>query len=603
LIDFSVNQIFRALTSADTPLSTGGFPLMITVETDAFNGDVVIGPSFNGSVTAQPVSKVVMPLDQDCTAHGKLHCTVHNQEFEKIVEAMKAGNTSSVSFGRTTVEGGTETVYMSFAPVTVRYLKTADASDFSRGALVSDHVIYSLGLAETEDGIVEPFVEVMDDMHRQVNVAIGILVAVIVVAVVLTICMSYVFAHSISEPMCRLLGLISSLNQRDVCQEPPSLDKMTGSKEIVNVSNTMDSLYRVVRLANLSFYAGDLEAAYRVLVDALRLFKRLANKKAIGVASNNLGNTMQAIYQEMKNKNLESSFGLTRKAIIGKGTAYFHEAIQLGESSYDDFYEREGWSPNCLDFMQHLSNRYFNRGIFLLTVKDDHDHPQEIEELGFRDLGIARDMDAEIVAQGEESGWGHVNRAEKLFNVQLGRIRGQLMLLELGYSDEWEIDENLDHLFQLLEAESTKGHSALFDEVSYIGRLQQAETEMARYLMIKNEVVPAAKIAIRMLFEDEFVFVDANGQAINVLQAYVDSSESGFDAATRRGLKESLQDLLADLEDYFMVSKRRSIDLSRYHNITSRSLRTKENSSDRMPFSFDWSIANRSDRFVTMEQF
>jgi hypothetical protein len=598
-----MNQIIRTLTISATPLSTGGFSLMITVGTDNFGGDVVIGPGFNGSVTAKPVSQVVMPFDQDCPAKGKLECTVHNEEFEKIVEAMKFGNKSFVSFERTTAEGGTETVYMAFAPVTVNYLDTADASDFSRGAFVNEHMIYSLGLAETEDSIIEPFMEVEDDMDRQVNVAIGILAAVIVVAVVFTICMSYLFARSISEPMCHLLGLIRSLNQRDVDQDPPTLDKTTGSKEIVNVSNTMDSLYRVVRLANVSFYAGDLEAAYRVLVDALRLFKRLDNKKAIGVASNNLGNTMLAIYREMKSENLESKFGVTQKDIIVKGTAYFHEAIKLGESAYDEFYEREGWSPNCLDFMQHLSNRYFNRGIFLLTVKDDHDHPQEIEELGFRDLGIARDMDAEIVAQGEESGWGHVNRAEKLFNAQLGRIRGQLILLKMGYSDEWEVDENLDLVFKLLEGESKRGYSELFDEVSYIGRLQQAETEMMRYLMMKKEVVPAAKIAIRMLFEDEFVFMDANAQAINALQAYVDSSASGFDTATRPGLKESLQNLLDCLEDDFLMARKRSIDLSRDHGITSRSLRSTGNSSERLSSSCNWSIADISGRFVTMEQF
>mgnify|MGYP005850444761 CR=1 FL=1 len=42
-----------------------------------------------------------------------------------------------------------------------------------------------------------------------------------------------------------------------------------GSTEILNVSNTMESLYEVVRFANAAFDAGELEVAYRVLKDSL----------------------------------------------------------------------------------------------------------------------------------------------------------------------------------------------------------------------------------------------------------------------------------------------------------------------------------------------
>jgi hypothetical protein len=122
----------------------------------------------------------------------------------------------------------------------------------------------------------------------------------------------------------------------------------------------------------------------------------LDNKKAIGVSNNNLGNTMLTIYRRMELTKEERVCGFTQKEIVQKGMAYFHKAIKLGEAAYDDFYEREGWSPSCLEFMQHLSNRYFNRAMFLLTVKKSHKQPKELEELGFRDLQIVRDMDVEV---------------------------------------------------------------------------------------------------------------------------------------------------------------------------------------------------------------
>ena len=94
--------------------------------------------------------------------------------------------------------------------------------------------------------------------------------------------------------------------------------------------------------------------------------------------------------------------------------------------------------------MQHLANRYFNRGLFLLTVKDSHETPKECERLGLRDLEIARDMDLEVISYGEEIGWSSSDRPAKLFDVMLVRLRGFNMLLSLGYQEVWEVEEQFD---------------------------------------------------------------------------------------------------------------------------------------------------------------
>ena len=152
----------------------------------------------------------------------------------------------------------------------------------------------------------------------------------------------------------------------------------------------------------------------------------------MGIVNNNLGNLMFVMYRTMEDCNVQRLHDMTTEEIIRKGIAYYHDAIQLGEKAYDDFHEREGWSPNCLDFMQHLSNRYFNRAIFLLAVKDGHSQPDELERLGIRDLEIARDLDQEISDSGEQAGWGDVDRMGKLLDVVQVRARGHLLLLELG---------------------------------------------------------------------------------------------------------------------------------------------------------------------------
>lgn len=54
--------------------------------------------------------------------------------------------------------------------------------------------------------------------------------------------------------------------------------------EIDCVYKTIEVLYKVLTFANSAFFSGDLEVAYHVLRDALFLFNRLGNEKAIAVA-------------------------------------------------------------------------------------------------------------------------------------------------------------------------------------------------------------------------------------------------------------------------------------------------------------------------------
>ena len=93
-------------------------------------------------------------------------------------------------------------------------------------------------------------------------------------------------------------------------------DSRTGSLEVKNVANTMGTLHKIVQCANSAYFAGDIDKAYVVLQDSARLFKRLDNKKAVGVANNNLGNTMLAMYRTMKGTGVETFCGLTRPEVL-----------------------------------------------------------------------------------------------------------------------------------------------------------------------------------------------------------------------------------------------------------------------------------------------
>jgi hypothetical protein len=157
----------------------------------------------------------------------------------------------------------------------------------------------------------------------------------------------------------------------------------------------------------------------------------------------------------------------------------------------------------------------------------------------------------------------------------------------------------------MLGVESKKTRSDLFDEVNYVGRLQQAETEMMKYLLIKKEVAAAAKIAIRMLTEDEQAFLDAEATAIKVLQEYIGCSDCKMDDATHEHVKEGLDDIMGDLSEYYN-NRRHSVSSNhtRTHSVVFKSCRNlgKMNESKRS-LTARWSVSDNSGQFVMMEQF
>ena len=332
---------------------------------------------------------------------------------------------------------------------------------------------------------------------------------------------------------------------------------MQASREIKGFCNTMETLYAALKSANLAFYAGDLEIAYAMLEDALRLFVRLGNKKAIGIASNNLGNVMLAMYQEIKGDEGFGNLGLKKKDVITRGIAYYHKAITLGEEAYDEYFNVQGWNPKCLDFMQHLANRYFNRGVFLLTIKNDHSNPVDLEELGMRDLKIASDMDQEVLSYAEEGSVALSAKVEQMFNTNLARVKGHNLLIEKGYPDKWETKEILDETFEMISRESRKPKSDLFGRITVTGRLQEVEAELMKYFVSTGNLQLGAEIAIRMLIEDEIVFLLPQVQAIDTLLVYIKSPL--FTHSHVESLIEYLEDHTSNLREYLSQQNDKSM--------------------------------------------
>lgn len=206
LLDFLPTTMIQSLRN-ETPLSTGGFPILITTE-GAYDADTIIGPNYELSDPPTPIKAKVLPFDINC---AKEECISNLVAFNDFVLGMKGGTIGSETTTRTTEDGDLERLFMAYAPVTVRSYRPIDSTDFSRGLATAEYLIYSLALVETKSGLLMTFDPIEKETQKQVKWATGFLSALLVVATLLVVYVSLRVTQSISEPMIYLLDMIRSI--------------------------------------------------------------------------------------------------------------------------------------------------------------------------------------------------------------------------------------------------------------------------------------------------------------------------------------------------------------------------------------------------------
>ena len=308
-----------------------------------------------------------------------------------------------------------------------------------------------------------------------------------------------------------------------------------GSCEVARVRATFERLHLLVKAANSAFFLGELTKAYANLRDALALFTALENAKAIGIANNNLGNVMLALFRVMTKTDVPTISGWNRYKIVQKGLQYFQASIDAGEAALKEIHDLEGWSENYLVFMQQLSNRYFNRAIFLLTVRDDHPEPAQAEVQGFSDLATCQSMDREVVDNGDREGFkGDI---DVKFELLMGRMRGLLLLMKAGYDDTWGIEDLLEEAHALLFSALLADDACMFRDLAAPGQMQRWDSVCVEYLLLmaktdtenrKEWTEQAASVAIRMLADDEYIIGEAGLLAISALIEYCSLSQEAI---------------------------------------------------------------------------
>ena len=301
---------------------------------------------------------------------------------------------------------------------------------------------------------------------------------------------------------------------------------------MTGIYGTFEKLYTVIKFSNASFYAGDPVTSYRVLSEALSLFEALKNNKAIGICSNNLGNTMLSIYDQMKKYGTIIDGFDEPRYVVQTGLGYIEHAITSAEEELSLLPED---SADRHAYVQQLANRYFNKAMILYLCRYEGLEESYSDKAGLN-LAHANSFDYEAQKLRESKG---LQIEGKHFDLLLSRSRGLIRIHQSGINptNNYDLQEIFDKMRAMITgnmpaeecAMNQNDNSLVFMEVGRVGRIQQLEGVKMSYLLNretppqKSDIDCAARIALRMLVEDEYCLSEEQAIALKALTLYCES--------------------------------------------------------------------------------
>jgi Mg-chelatase subunit ChlD/HAMP domain-containing protein len=527
LLDFSQDALLKKLSNTMVGAEGKGFAVVITPSSGIFGGDTVIGPKYSLGESAPSVKDVVLPYDDEESDFRK--------KFGDIVDRMKTGETGSDVFTRTLEGGEEESLYLTFAPVYVRTVETVNGSDFSRGVTETDSIVYSLAMVVPEDDLTSAFdYNFEGDLWKLITIFLVISTITSMIAAIVT----SMVAIEITKPVMILCSIVDSINEGDIQDDIPPMSG--GSREVNQVYNSFAKLYKIVRFSNTAFFSGNIEWALKFLTDALKLYRNVDDKKAIGVALNNLGNTYLSMY--LARRNSRSCCTANEKCVKVAAHECYCEAVDMATEDYENVVNNESVDDKARgEYAGQLANRYFNRGIFLMLTEDDPCSPDEWHEMARQDLESAATLDIDV-----RNFWIRTRQvksnSESYFERLVRRGAGLVSSLE-GRSVD--VEELLHEADSLLCSIGKDDQAPLIQTMSLSGRLQQLEEVAIRNELKRGNVEDAARFAVRMLIEDEFLIESAFSAAAEaILQSMKSCDHINWNPHTIETIKDRFRHML-----------------------------------------------------------
>lgn len=327
--------------------------------------------------------------------------------------------------------------------------------------------------------------------------------------------------------------------------------------------NSFSKLYKIVRISNFAFFSENWIVAYQMIDEALTLYRKIGDKKAIGIACNNLGNTLHAMWSSARviesnslddGRPLDCCDQIQGICIVQLAKTRYDEAIAISREQL----ELATSDEEKANFTVHLADRIFNRALFLLLVSGERCAPNNAREIALSDIGSTRQMDLDV-----EEFWLDrkilLDQSAEHFLRLLRRCSG---LLDFYHDEElrgiWNPSDLVKDADCLLFAAWDQPSAALFKEISRIGRLQQLECVAMRLDICRGCQILAARLAMRMFAEDEYLLEPSFAASASVFVKLIREEENWPEGWTSK-----TNTVRTDLRKMLLTCKDTSLDIGK----------------------------------------
>ena len=280
----------------------------------------------------------------------------------------------------------------------------------------------------------------------------------------------------------------------------------------------------------------------------------MGDEKAIGIACNNLGNTLHAVCKTFKLDG-ECCDRIPGICCVKMALEHYNESVLDGHAQLD----RAVVDEEKAEFTQQLADRIFNRALFLLLVDGEKCAPPNARATGLSDIQSVHHMDHNV-----KDFWIDrsllLDHSEDFFIRLLQRASG---LLDFDDDMElrllWDAKDLVSIADQFLFATADQPKALLFDAINLIGRLQQLEAVAMRVDLCRGKTEEAACLAMRKFVEDEYLIEDSFIMSSKVLLTILRGNPewSGLWPSKAKSL------VRADLRKMLRTCKRSTLDIGK----------------------------------------
>ena len=174
----------------------------------------------------------------------------------------------------------------------------------------------------------------------------------------------------------------------------------------------------------------------------------------------------------------------------------------------------------------------------------------DLEDKGVNDLLRAKALDEETYLYWRDRGQLFDNAKNEFFCL-LRRARGILTLIQdAGFRDVWGVEDLIEQAGDMLRNPQYT-QSTLFEGVNLVSRQQQLTDLQIQYALSKNDTYGAAKLAMKLLVEDEYIIDTVLMNCVTTLNTHfglhgelneIPHIAKGVKRETRRGQVDSLRE-------------------------------------------------------------